>query len=69
MQKERNMSEYIDFIAYQDDAIIQRPLRYYRRRGQPHPQPKGDLHQGNGHRENGTHHDDYLLWTCAGRLF
>lgn len=29
MQKERNMSEYIDFIAYQDDAIIQRPLRYY----------------------------------------
>ena len=41
MQKERNMSEYIDFIAYQDDAIIQRPLRYYRRRGQPHPQPKG----------------------------
>ena len=60
MQKERNMSEYIDFIAYQDDAIIQRPLRYYRRRGQPHPQPKGDLHQGNGHRENGTHHDDHL---------
>lgn len=47
------MSEYIDFIAYQDDAIIQRPLRYYRRRGQPHPQPKGDLHQGNGHRKNG----------------
>ena len=44
MQKERNMSEYIDFITYQDDAIIQRPLRYYRRRGQPHPQPKGDLH-------------------------
>lgn len=41
------MSEYIDFIAYQDDAIIQRPLRYYRRRGQP----KGDLHQGNGHRK------------------
>ena len=30
MQKERNMSEYIDFITYQDDAIIQRPLRYYR---------------------------------------
>ena len=29
MQKERNMSEYIDFITYQDDAIIQRPLRYY----------------------------------------
>ena len=55
------MSEYIDFIVYQDDAIIQRPLRYYRRRGQPHPQPKGDLHQGNGHRENGTHHDDHLL--------
>lgn len=27
------MSEYIDFITYQDDAIIQRPLRYYRRRG------------------------------------
>ena len=26
MQKERNMSEYIDFITYQDDAIIQRPL-------------------------------------------
>lgn len=51
MQKERNMSEYIDFIAYQDDAIIQRPLRYYRRRGQPHPQPKGNLHQGNRHRE------------------
>ena len=69
MQKERNMSEYIDFIAYQDDAIIQHPLRYYRRRGQPHPQPKGDLHQGNGHRKNGTHHDDHLLWTCAGRLF
>lgn len=22
------MSEYIDFIAYQDDAIIQGPLRY-----------------------------------------
>ena len=22
------MSEYIDFIAYQDDAIIQRPLRF-----------------------------------------
>ena len=22
------MSEYIDFIAYQDDAIIQRPLLY-----------------------------------------
>ncbi len=40
------MSEYIDFITYQDDAIIQRPLRYYRRRGQP----KGDLHQGNRHR-------------------
>ena len=50
-------------------AIIQRTLRYYRRRGQPHPQPKGDLHQGNRHRENGTHHDDHLLWTCAGRLF
>ena len=47
MQKERNMSEYIDFITYQDDAIIQRPLRYYRRRGQPHPQPKGGLHQRN----------------------
>ena len=43
-KKERNMSEYIDFIANQDDAIIQRPL-------QPHPQPKGDLHQGNRHRE------------------
>lgn len=69
MQKERNMSEYIDFIAYQDDAIIQGPLRYYRRRGQLHPQPKGDLHKGNRHRENGTHHDDHLLWTCAGRLF
>lgn len=55
------MSEYIDFIAYQDDAIIQRPLRYYKRRGQPHPQPKGDLHQGNRHRKNGTHHDDHLL--------
>ena len=51
------MSEYIDFIAYQDDAIIQRPLRYYRRGGQP----QGDLHQGNRHRENSTHHDDYLL--------
>lgn len=51
MQKERNMSEYIDFITYQDDAIIQRPLRYYRRREQPHSQPKGDLHQGNRHRE------------------
>ena len=38
MQKERNMSEYIDFITYQDDAIIQCPLRYYKRRGQP----KGD---------------------------
>ena len=69
MQKERNMSEYIDFITYQDDAIIQRPLRYYRRRGQPHPQPKGGLHQRNRHRENGTHHDDHLLWACAGRLF
>ena len=69
MQKERNMSEYIDFITYQDDAIYQCPLRYYRRREQPHPQPKGDLHQGNRHRENGTHHDDHLLWTCAGRLF
>lgn len=45
------MSEYIDFIAYQDDAIIQRPLRYYRKREQPHPQPKGDLNQGNRHRE------------------
>ena len=56
MQKERNMSEYIDFIAYQDDAIIQRPLRYYRRRGQPHPQPKGDLHQG----ETGTEKYDFL---------
>lgn len=32
------MSEYIDFITYQDDAIIQCPLRYYKRRGQP----KGD---------------------------
>ena len=51
MQKERNMSEYIDFITYQDDAIIQRTLRYYRRREQPHPQPKGGLHQGNRHRE------------------
>ena len=37
-------------IHFQDDAIIQRPLRYYRRRGQPHPQPKGDLHLGNRHR-------------------
>ena len=63
------MSDYIDFIAYQDDAIIQRILRYYRRRGQPHPQPKGDLHQGYRHRENDTHHDDHLLWTCVGRLF
>ena len=35
------MSEYIDFIAYQDDAIIQCSLCYYRRRGQPHLQPKG----------------------------
>jgi len=26
------MSEYIDFITYQDDAIYQSPLRYYRRR-------------------------------------
>lgn len=26
-------------------------------------------YQGNWHRENGTHHDDHLLWTCAGRLF
>ena len=69
MQKERNMSEYIDFITYQDDAIIQRPLHYYRRRGQPHPQQQGDLHQENRHRENGTHYDDHLLWTCAGRLF
>lgn len=69
MQKERNMSEYIDYITYQDDAIIQRPLRYYRRRGQPHPQPKGGLHQRNRHWENGTHHDDHLLWTCAGQLF
>ena len=42
------MSEYIDFIAYQDDAIIQGPLRYYRRRGQPHPQPKGDLDRETG---------------------
>ena len=58
MQKERNISEYINFITYQDDAIYQRPLRYYRRRGQPHPQPKGDLHQGNRHR--GTYHDDHL---------
>ena len=66
MQKERNISEYINFITYQDDAICQCPLRYYRRRGQPHPQPKGDLHQGNRHR--GTYHDDHLLWTCAGRL-
>ena len=65
MQKEIYMSEYINFIAFQDDAIILRHLRYYRRRGQP----QGDLHQGNGHRENGTHHDDHLLWTCAGRLF
>ena len=63
------MSDYIDFIAYQDDAIIQRTLRYYRRRGQPHPQPQGDFRQGNRHRENGTHHDDHLLWTCTGRLF
>ena len=55
------MSEYIDIIAYQDDAIIQRPLHYYRRRGQPHPQRQGDLHQKNRHRENGTHHDDHLL--------
>ena len=69
MQKERNMLEYIDFMAYQDDAIIQCSLCYYRRRGQPHLQPKGDLHQGNRHQENGTHHDDHLLWACAGRLF
>ena len=26
MQKERSMSEYIDFITYQDDAIYQCPL-------------------------------------------
>ena len=52
MQKERNMSEYIDFITYQDDAICQCALRYYRRRGKTHPQPNGDLHQGNRHREN-----------------
>ena len=64
MQKERNMSEYIDFIAYQDDAIIQRPLRYYWRRGQPHPQPKGDLHQGNRHR--GTYHDDHSYGLAPG---
>ena len=64
MQKERNMSEYIDFITYQDDAIIQRPLRYYRRRGQPHPQPKGDLHQGNRHR--GTYHDDHSYGLAPG---
>ena len=44
--KRKKHVEYIDFIAYQDDAIIQRPLRYYRRRGQPHPQPKGDLSSG-----------------------
>ena len=55
------MSEYVDIIAYQDDAIIQRLLHYYRRRGQPHPQQQGDLHQENRHRENGTHHDDHLL--------
>ena len=60
------MSEYIDFITYQDDAIIQCSLRYYRRRGQPHPQPKGDLHQRNRHRENGTHHDDHLLGLAPG---
>ncbi len=45
MQKERNISEYIDFITYQDDAIIQRPLRYYRRRGQPHPNHQGKCGQ------------------------
>ena len=39
MQKERNMSEYIDFITYQDDAIIQCLLCYYRRRGQPKGAP------------------------------
>ena len=42
------MSEYIGFITYQDDAIIQHTLRYYRRRGQPNPQPQGDLHQETG---------------------
>ena len=26
MQKERNISEYIDFITYQDDAIYQCPI-------------------------------------------
>ena len=72
MQKERNMSDYIDFIAYQDDAIIQRTLRYYRRRGQPHPQPKGDLHQGNRHQENGTHHDEMKIdgnWDSTDTIF
>ena len=64
MQKERNISEYIDFITYQDDAIYQRPLRYYRRRGQPHPQPKGDLHQEN--RNRGTYHDDHSYGLAPG---
>ncbi len=63
------MSEYIGFITYQDDAIIHNPSRYYRRRGQPHQQPKGDLHQGNRHSTNGTHHDDYLHGLAPGRLF
>ena len=66
------MSDYIDFIAYQDDAIIQRTLRYYRRRGQPHPQPKGDLHQGNRHQENGTRHDEMKIdgnWDSTDTIF
>ena len=58
------MSEYIDFMAYQDDAIIQCSLCYYRRRGQPHLQPKGDLHQGNRHR--GTYHDDHSYGLAPG---
>ena len=59
------MSEYIDFITYQDDAIYQSPLRYYRRRGQPHPQPEGDLHQGNRHRENLSFSTPKRVWSFS----
>ena len=36
----------------------------YRRRGQPHPQPKGDLHQEN--RNRGTYHDDHSYGLAPG---
>ena len=44
------MTVQISREIHSKTAIIQRTLRYYRRRGQPHQQPKGDLHQGNRHR-------------------